>query len=241
MSDYTQLTSFAPKDALATGNAAKRIKGVDFDPEFAAIAVAIATKYDSDDMASNSDAAALASTAKLLAPATLKYALENGTFSLPAGRLPAASESAQGAAELATTTEANTGTDTARIVTPAGLKYTIDNYASGLFPLKNGTGASGTWGISISGNAATISSQGSLATKSTVNDGDWSGTDLAVTNGGTGASDASGARSNLGAAAASHSHAAGDLPNIGSLSGITIASDPGGTPSGSAGQMFFYY
>lgn len=31
------------------------------------------------------------------------------------------------------------------------------------------------------------------------------------------------------------------LPNIGSMPGVTIASDPGGTPSGSAGQIFFYY
>ncbi|HZT03685.1 MAG TPA: hypothetical protein VFA39_15600 [Steroidobacteraceae bacterium] len=31
------------------------------------------------------------------------------------------------------------------------------------------------------------------------------------------------------------------LPLIGSLQGVTIASDPGTTPSGSAGQIFFYY
>lgn len=31
------------------------------------------------------------------------------------------------------------------------------------------------------------------------------------------------------------------LPNIGNMPGVTIASDPGGTPSGSPGQMFFYY
>lgn len=78
----------------------------------------------------------------------------------------------------------------------------------------------------------TISDAGDLATKDTVNNGDWSGTDLAVTNGGTGASNASGARSNLGAAASDTTISAGNgLTGGGSLASnrtITLGT-PGST------------
>jgi hypothetical protein len=44
MSDYTKSTDFASKDALASGNAAKIVKGTEIDTEFNNIATAIATK-----------------------------------------------------------------------------------------------------------------------------------------------------------------------------------------------------
>lgn len=50
MSDYTQITDFSAKDALPSGNAAKIIKGSDFDAEFAAIAAAITSKADNADL-----------------------------------------------------------------------------------------------------------------------------------------------------------------------------------------------
>lgn len=46
MSNYTKATNFAAKDALPTGNASKRVLGTEIDAEFAAIAIAIATKAD---------------------------------------------------------------------------------------------------------------------------------------------------------------------------------------------------
>jgi hypothetical protein len=46
MSNYTQNVSYGPKDALTTGDAAKRIKGVEIDAEFAEIATAISSKED---------------------------------------------------------------------------------------------------------------------------------------------------------------------------------------------------
>lgn len=46
MSDYTKSTDFASKDSLASGNAAKIVKGTEIDTEFNNIATAIATKAD---------------------------------------------------------------------------------------------------------------------------------------------------------------------------------------------------
>lgn len=46
MTDYTKSTNFATKDALASGNALKIVKGTEIDTEFNSIATAVATKAD---------------------------------------------------------------------------------------------------------------------------------------------------------------------------------------------------
>jgi len=46
MSNYVKRTDFASKDALASGNAAKIVKGTEIDTEFNNIATAVATKAD---------------------------------------------------------------------------------------------------------------------------------------------------------------------------------------------------
>jgi hypothetical protein len=47
MSNYTQTTNFATKDALASGNPLKVVKGTEINVEFGNIATAVATKADS--------------------------------------------------------------------------------------------------------------------------------------------------------------------------------------------------
>lgn len=85
MSNYTQNTFFGPKDSLSSGDASKLIKGTEFDAEFSEISTAIATKYDSGNIATNTEAAALTSDTVLLTPAKFKHAIGNGSYDLAAG------------------------------------------------------------------------------------------------------------------------------------------------------------
>lgn len=112
MSDYTKITDFAAKDTLPTGNPAKVGSGTEVDAEFDAIAVAIATKFDSADRGAANGIASL----------------DAGSL-VPAAQLPDASLTAQGIAELATTAETITGTDATRTVTPAGIQAVLDQNA----------------------------------------------------------------------------------------------------------------
>ena len=81
ISDYSQSIDFSDKDALASGNASKVAKGADIDTELDLISTAIATKYDSNDLASQVQAEAESSNAVLITPLRLaNWADENGGF-----------------------------------------------------------------------------------------------------------------------------------------------------------------
>lgn len=68
MSDYNVIIDYAPKDALNTGDPDKLILGTELAAEFAAIAAAVTTKYDSTDLATQAQAEAGASGSVLMTP-----------------------------------------------------------------------------------------------------------------------------------------------------------------------------
>jgi hypothetical protein len=83
LSDYTKTTNFTAKDALTTGNAAKVIKGSEHDTEYDNIATAIATKYDSGNLASQAQGEAGTDNTVLMTPLRTEqwsavWAAENG-------------------------------------------------------------------------------------------------------------------------------------------------------------------
>lgn len=154
MTEYVKSTNFASKDSLASGNPLKIVKGTEIDTEFNNIATAVATKADLSTV--NSE---LALKAPLFSPAL------TGTPTAPTA------SANTNTTQVATTafvqgekvSPSFTGTPT---VPTAAVNTNTTQAASTAFvvaqiaddaPTKTGTGASGTWGINISGNAATVS------------------------------------------------------------------------------------
>lgn len=76
MSNYVKTTNFAVKDALATGNPAKKVKGTEIDAEFVAIASAIASKVDAD----NATLTGTTSVTNLSVSGTYTGTINGGTY-----------------------------------------------------------------------------------------------------------------------------------------------------------------
>lgn len=109
MSNYVKSTNFAAKDALASGNAAKIVKGTEIDTEFNNIATAVATKAD-------------------LASPTF-----TGTPTLPTGTIAVTQSTADDSTKLATTAFVQDIADAIReALYPVGSIYT--NAASSTNP-----------------------------------------------------------------------------------------------------------
>lgn len=75
MTDYTVNTDFSAKDALPVDDPEKLILGADLDAEFDEIATAIASKYDSGNIATQVQAEAGTSNTVLMTPLRVQQAL----------------------------------------------------------------------------------------------------------------------------------------------------------------------
>ena len=102
----------------------------------------------------------------------------------------------------------------ANLADVAGLSKTADN-----FIVADGS----NFTLKTPANARTSLGLGSLSTANSVSNDNWSGTDLAVANGGTGASDAAGARTNLGLVIGTNVEAHHD--SLTSIAGLTTAAN----------------
>lgn len=197
MSNYTQITSFGPKDALTTGNSAKLIKGTELDSELAAISTAITSKADTSSVAS------LLAPYALLASANTFTALN--TFSDAV--TPIVVFRAVGAAADQKNTQIRVGSTGSFTISAATDAAPGTSGSSALAVSRTGA----AWSVLQFGNATdnptysflgtgTLTKNGATIWHS-ANDGAGSGLDADLLDG----------QSSAAFAAASHTHANGDL------------------------------
>lgn len=249
MANYTKTVDFSAKDALASGNAAKRILGTEINTEFNNIQTAVATKLDTTTFTANNLTTGILATANggtgsssttfcnlasnvvgtlpvanggtgvtnLVAPNSLLVSSSTSAFSVlsPTASSVLISNSSNVLQYVAGTTANRVLRTDGTAITWATVDLTTDvtailpvaNGGTGAgdvaaartildVPQRNGTNASGTWNINISGNAATATSASTFS--GTVNVATQATGSLAIANGGTGQTSASTAAAALG-------------------------------------------
>jgi hypothetical protein len=198
MSNYTKSTNFATKDNLSPGDPLKIVRGTEIDTEFNNIATAISTKTD-NSAAAITGGAIDGATVGATTPATGSFTTlaASGTTTLAGALVGAVTQSAfntvsttlnLGGAATAVNLGAATGTATVNNTTLAAKAITASTTlaVTGTSTL---TGAvTATAGVSGPITSSSVSITGGSITGIT---------DLAVADGGTGASTAAGALNNL--------------------------------------------
>jgi hypothetical protein len=185
VADYIKSTNFAVKDTLTTGNPAKIVKGTEIDTEFNAIASAIASKLDANSPTlTGTPLAPTASTATNNTQiATTAYVVNRITQDI-AGKANIASPTFTGTPAAPT---AASGTNTTQLATTA-------------FVIQERTAAATLTGKTISGVDNTLTVR--------LNEADVTGT-LPLAKGGTAATTAADARTNLSVPSTTGSDASG--------------------------------
>jgi hypothetical protein len=159
MADYLKATDFGAKDALLSGDPNKIVKGTEINDEFDALQTAVNSKANTNNAAltgiPTAPTAAIATDTTQIATTAF---VENAINAIPTPPL-GGSIASQDADNVSITGGSITDiTDLAIADGGTGASTAADARTNLDVPTTTGTGASGTWNINISGQAATVSS-----------------------------------------------------------------------------------
>ena len=156
MSNYTQSTNFATKDALSPGDPLKIVRGTEINTEFTNIAVAVATKFDTTALASPGPIGATT-------PAAINGTTINGTTGTFSGNVQMASANGGQLAGLRNKIINGSFTVNQRVITtttPTTGQYTVDQWqavqsVAGKYSISTGAANATAVAAGASGNTLT--------------------------------------------------------------------------------------